>query len=82
MEAFGRTPTSHSTGEHASVWWVQVRACYEAGPTGLGLYRAGDSGRSRHASDGAGQDTKGRSDRVKTNRKDAELLARLLLAGR
>jgi transposase len=49
-----------------------VRACYEAGPTGFGLYRAAVA---------EGKTPRGPSDRVKTDRKDAELLARLLLSG-
>jgi transposase len=58
-----------------------VHACYEAGATGFGLYRA-----ARAA--GFGIDVvapyktpRAAGNRVKTDRKDAELLARLLLAG-
>jgi transposase len=58
-----------------------VRAVYEAGPTGFGLYRA-----AREL--GVGLDVVAPSktarpsgDRVKTDRKDAELLARLAMAG-
>ena len=54
-----------------------VRACYEAGPTGFGLYRAASAAGVADAGDRAGQDPRGPSDRVKTDRKDAELLARL-----
>jgi transposase len=73
-------------GVQAPVAWLEslpgpVRACYEAGPTGFGLYRAAI--RAGLAIDvvAPGKTPRGRSDRVKTDRKDAELLARLLLAG-
>jgi transposase len=59
-----------------------VRAAYEAGPTGFGFYRlaraAGIGGIEVIA---PGKTPRGPSDRVKTDRRDAELLARLLLAG-
>src|SRR5580704_4854 len=49
-----------------------LRGCYEAGPTGFALYRAAES---------AGVAVEVIGDRIKSDRKDAELLARLLLAG-
>ena len=58
-----------------------VRACYEAGPTGYGLYRAAAVEGLAMQVIAPGKTPRGRSDRVKTDRKDAELLARLLLAG-
>jgi len=58
-----------------------VRACYEAGPTGFGLYRAARSSGIAVQVVAPGKTPRGASDRVKTDRKDAELLARLLLAG-
>lgn len=58
-----------------------VRACYEAGPTGFGLYRAASAAGIAIAVIAPGKTPRGPSDRVKTDRKDAELLARLLLAG-
>lgn len=58
-----------------------VRACYEAGPTGFGLYRAATSAGIAMQVVAPGKTPRGPSDRVKTDRKDAELLARLLLAG-
>ena len=58
-----------------------VRACYEAGPTGFGLYRAAAARGIAMQVIAPGKTPRGRSDRVKTDRKDAELLARLLLAG-
>jgi transposase len=58
-----------------------VRACYEAGPTGFGLYRAASAAGIAMQVVAPGKTPRGPSDRVKTDRKDAELLARLLLAG-
>lgn len=58
-----------------------VRACYEAGPTGYGLYRAAVKAGIGMEVIAPGKTPRGPSDRVKTDRKDAELLARLLLAG-
>jgi transposase len=58
-----------------------VRAVYEAGPAGFGLYRA-----ARETGVGIdvvapGKTARPSGDRVKTDRKDAELLARLAMAG-
>jgi transposase len=58
-----------------------VRACYEAGPTGFGLYRTAVAAGIGMQVIAPGKTPRGPSDRVKTDRKDAELLARLLLAG-
>jgi transposase len=73
-------------GNEAVVAWLEglrlpVRAVYEAGPTGFGLYRA-----AREAGVGIevvapGKTARPPGDRVKTDRKDAELLARLAMAG-
>ena len=58
-----------------------VRAFYEAGPTGFALYRAGRSAGIEIEVIAPGKTARPRADRVKTDRKDAELLARLGLAG-
>jgi transposase len=58
-----------------------VYACYEAGPTGFGLYRAAVAAGIRMEVIAPGKTPRGPSDRVKTDRKDAELLARNLMAG-
>ncbi|HVL95677.1 MAG TPA: IS110 family transposase [Solirubrobacteraceae bacterium] len=58
-----------------------VRAVYEAGPTGFGLKRAADAAGIAMQVVAPGKTPRAASDRVKTDRKDAELLARLLLAG-
>ncbi len=59
----------------------RVRAVYEAGPTGFGLARAGvDRGIDVRVV-AAGKVPRASGDRVKTDRRDAERLARLLAAG-
>jgi transposase len=58
-----------------------VRAVYEAGPTGFGLYRAATSAGISMAVIAPGKTARPAGDRVKTDRKDAELLARLAIAG-
>jgi transposase len=73
-------------GFDAPVEWLgslpgPVRACYEAGPTGFGFYRAAVAAGVGMEVIAPGKTPRGRSDRVKTDRKDAELLARCLLAG-
>jgi transposase len=73
-------------GTEAVVGWLvglpaPVRAVYEAGPTGFALARAAAAAGIVVGVVAPGKTPRGRSDRVKTDRKDAELLARLLLAG-
>ena len=73
-------------GVEGPVAWLSelpgpVRACYEAGPTGFGLFRAALAAGIGMQVVAPGKTPRGPSDRVKTDRKDAELLARLLLAG-
>jgi transposase len=58
-----------------------VQACYEAGPTGFGLYRAATAAGIRIDVVAPSKTPRAAGDRVKTDRKDAELLARLLVAG-
>src|ERR1039458_8135983 len=73
-------------GVEEPVAWLQglpgpVCACYEAGPTGFGLYLTATAAGVRVEVVAGRKTPRGPSDRVKTDRKDAELLARLLLAG-
>lgn len=73
-------------GVEAPVAWLAqlpgpVHACYEAGPTGYGLYRAAVAAGVRIDVIAPGKTPRAAADRVKTDRKDAELLARLLMAG-
>ena len=58
-----------------------VRAAYEAGPTGFGLQRVAAAAGISVQVVAPGKTPRAATDRVKTDRKDAELLARLLLAG-
>jgi transposase len=58
-----------------------VRGWYEAGPTGFALYRAAEAAGLRVEVIAPSKTPRPSGDRVKTDRKDAELLARLLLAG-
>jgi len=73
-------------GVETPVDWLRtlagpVRACYEAGPTGYGLYRAALAAGVGIEVVAPGKTPRGRGDRVKSDRKDAELLARCLMAG-
>jgi len=58
-----------------------VRAVYEAGPTGFGLARAASARGIDVRVVAAGKVPRASGDRVKTDRRDAERLARLLAAG-
>src|SRR5204862_4714428 len=58
-----------------------VYACYEAGPTGFALYRAASAVGLRVDVIAPSKTPRAAGDRIKSDRKDAELLARLLLAG-
>jgi transposase len=80
------TRTRFGPGIEEPIAWLSelpgpVRACYEAGPTGFGLYRAATAAGIAMQVIAPGKTPRAPSDRVKTDRKDAELLARLLLAG-
>src|SRR3954466_4865160 len=73
-------------GTESVVAWLAalpgpVRAAYEAGPTGFGLQRAATAAGVAMQVVAPGKTPRAAADRVKTDRKDAELLARLLLAG-
>src|SRR2546422_7598994 len=58
-----------------------VRGCYEAGPTGFALYRAAEAAGIDVCVVAPSKTPRASGDRIKSDRKDAELLARLLLAG-
>ena len=60
----------------------QVTFCYEAGPTGYGLYRLIESLGARCMVVAPSLIPKKAGDRVKTDRRDAVMLAELLRAGR
>lgn len=58
-----------------------VKGCYEAGPTGFALYRAAEAAGLQLDVVAPSKTPRAPGDRIKSDRKDAELLARLLLAG-
>ena len=58
-----------------------TKAFYEAGPTGFGLFRAARAAGVDVAVVAPGKTPRGPAEKVKTDRNDAELLARLGLAG-
>jgi len=73
-------------GSGEVVEWLQtlplpLKGCYEAGPTGYGLYRAAAAVGLALDVVAPSKTPRAPGDRVKNDRKDAELLARLLLAG-
>jgi transposase len=73
-------------GTEAVVAWLAglpqpMRGCYEAGPTGFALYRAAEAAGLSVEVIAPSKTPRAPGDRIKTDRKDAELLARLLLAG-
>jgi transposase len=73
-------------GSEPVVAWLSslgapVRAVYEAGPTGFGRYRATRDAGVLIEVVAPGKTARPAADRVKTDRKDAELLARLAMAG-
>jgi len=59
-----------------------VRAAYEAGPTGYGLARELSRRRVECVVAAPSKIPRGSGERIKTDRRDAELLVRLLLAGK
>jgi transposase len=74
------------TGAEPVVAWLEalpqpIHACYEAGPTGYALYRAAKAAGLHIDGVAPSKTPRAASDRIKTDRKDAELLVRLLLAG-
>jgi transposase len=73
-------------GSDETIAWLRMlpqplRGCYEAGPTGFALYRAAEAAGLQIEVIAPSKTPRAPGDRIKTDRKDAELLARLLLAG-
>jgi transposase len=73
-------------GADEVIGWLQalpqpLYGCYEAGPTGFALYRAAEIAGLQLDVIAPSKTPRAPGDRVKSDRKDAELLARLLLAG-
>jgi transposase len=73
-------------GSEPLLEWLQqlkqpLRVCYEAGPTGFALYRAAQAAGIPLEVVAPSKTPRAPGDRVKNDRKDAELLCRLLMAG-
>ena len=73
-------------GSDEVIGWLRtlpqpLSGCYEAGPTGFALYRAAETAGLRLDVVAPSKTPRAPGDRIKHDRKDAELLARLLLAG-
>lgn len=73
-------------GSDEVIGWLQalpqpLKGCYEAGPTGFALYRAAEAAGLQLDVVAPSKTPRAPGDRIKSDRKDAELLARLLLAG-
>jgi transposase len=73
-------------GSEEVIGWLRTLpqplcGCYEAGPTGFALYRAAEASGLAIAVVAPSETPRAPGDRIKHDRKDAELLARLLLAG-
>src|SRR6266508_3305962 len=73
-------------GSEAVVAWLRglpapVRGCYEAGPTGYGLARAAQLAGVWVDVIAPSKTPRAPGERIKTDRRDAELLVRLLMAG-
>ena len=73
-------------GSEEVIAWLEglpqpLRGCYEAGPTGFALYRAAEAAGVLVEVIAPSKTPRAPGDRIKSDRKDAELLARLLLAG-
>ena len=74
-------PYDHATVEAVLKRWPNVHACYEAGPTGFGLYRHLNDAGVRCDVVAPGLVPQRPGDRVKTDPRDARKLARLLAGG-
>jgi transposase len=85
LETGELTRARFGAGSDEVVDWLaklpQPRAVYEAGPTGFALFRAARAKGVRIDVVAPGKTARPAADRVKTDRKDAELLARLGMAG-
>jgi transposase len=80
------TRARFGVGSKEVVAWLSalpqpIHGCYEAGPTGYALYRAAQAAGLDLDVVAPSKTPRASGDRVKTDRKDAELLVRPLLAG-
>src|ERR1700730_5967794 len=71
--------------EELLAWWgalpQPLRGCYEAGPTGFALYRAAEAAGLGVEVIAPSKTPRAPGDRVKSEQRHRQLLARLLLAG-
>jgi len=74
-------PYDEEVAERALARWPDVRCCYEAGPTGFGLYRHLRARGIACEVVAPGLVPSRPGDRVKTDQRDARKLARLLAGG-
>ena len=74
-------PYDHEEVERSLCRWAEVRCCYEAGPTGFGLYRHLVERGIDCAVVAPGLVPQRPGDRVKTDQRDARKLARLHAGG-
>jgi transposase len=74
-------PYDHAAVERLVRSWPDARCCYEAGPTGFGLYRHLTAGGISCDVVAPGLVPKRPGDRIKTDRRDARKLARLQAGG-
>ena len=74
-------PYDHEAVERSLRRWPAVRCCYEAGPTGFGLYRHLAERGVECAVVAPGLVPQRPGDRIKTDRRDARKLAQLLAGG-
>jgi transposase len=82
LQHFGMTADTDKAAGFCARLPGPVRAAYEAGPTGYGLARELTKRGVRCVVAAPSKIPRASGDRVKTDRRDAELLARLLLAGK
>ncbi len=82
LQCFTMTGESAKAAEFCAGLPRPVRAAYEAGPTGYGLARELATRRVECVIAAPSKIPRGSGDRVKTDRRDAEHLVRLLMAGK
>ena len=82
LQFFGMSPDIGRVAGFCSGLPGPVRVAYEAGPTGYGLARELARRRVGCVVAAPSKIPRGSGERVRTDRRDAELLARLLLAGK
>jgi len=82
LQTFQMSGESEATAGFCAGLPAPVRAAYEAGPTGYGLARELVKRRVECVVAAPSKIPRASGDRVKTDRRDAEHLVRLLLAGK